>query len=83
MNGQEALEVYKACLQHTIKLFFFFAGFFLIFCFLFGYHIYKSYDVVPSTITATQGIKAAAKAQKQSIKIQPGEPNGRSKKGNR
>lgn len=81
MDSKDALEVYKACLQHTLKLIISFISFFSILCLLFGYYIYKSYDVVPATITATQGMKAASKAQKQSIKIQPGESqNGRGKK---
>lgn len=84
MDSKDALEVYKACLQHTLKLIISFISFFSILCLLFGYYIYKSYDVVPATITATQGMKAATKAQKQSIKIQPGEfQNGRGKKSRR
>lgn len=81
MDSKDALEVYKACLQHTLKLIISFISFFSILCLLFGYYIYKSYDVVPATITATQGMKAVSKAQRQSIKIQPGESqNGRGKK---
>ena len=84
MDSKDALEVYKACLQHTLKLIISFISFFSILCLLFGYYIYKSYDVVPATITATQGMKAASKAQRQSIKIQPGESqNGRGKKSRR
>lgn len=84
MDSKDALEVYKACLQHTLKLIISFISFFSIFCLLFGYYIYKSYDVVPATITATQGMKASTKAQRQSIKIQPGESqNGRGKKSHR
>ena len=64
MDSKDALEVYKACLQHTLKLIISFISFFSILCLLFGYYIYKSYDVVPATITATQGMKAASKAQK-------------------
>lgn len=81
MDSKDALEVYKACLQHTLKLIISFISFFSILCLLFGYYIYKSYDVVPATITATQGTRASTKAQKQSIKIQPGDSqNGRGKK---
>lgn len=56
MDSKDALEVYKACLQHTLKLIISFISFFSILCLLFGYYIYKSYDVVPATITATQGM---------------------------
>ena len=80
-NQSEYLQVYQACLAHTIKICIFFGALFLCFSLLFGYYIFKSYDVVPATITATQGMKAASRAQKQSIKIQPGESqNGRGKK---
>lgn len=80
-NQFEYLQVYQACLAHTIKICIFFGALFLCFTLLFGYYIFKSYDVVPATITATQGMKASSRAQRQSIKIQPGESqNGRGKK---
>lgn len=80
-NQSEHLQVYQACLAHTIKICIFFGVLFLCFTLLFGYYIFKSYDVVPATITATQGMRQASKAQRQSIKIQPGESqNGRGKK---
>lgn len=83
-NQSEHLQVYQACLAHTIKICLFFGILFICFTLLFGYYIYKSYDVVPATITATQGMKVTSKAQKQSIKIQPGESqNGRGKKSRR
>ena len=80
-NQSELLQVYQACLAHTIRICVFFGALFVCFSLLFGYYIFKSYDVVPSTITATQGIRQASKAQRQSIKIQPGDSqNGRGKK---
>ena len=83
-NQSEHLQVYQACLTHTIKICLFFGTLFICFSLLFGYYIFKSYDVVPATITATQGMKAVSKAQRQSIKIQPGDSkNGRGKKSRR
>lgn len=85
-SESELIEVYRACLQHTLRIILSFIGFFAILCLLFGFYIYKSYDVVPSTITATQGMRSERKAsaQRQSIKIQPGDSqNGRSKKSHR
>lgn len=83
-NQSELLQVYQACLAHTIRICVFFGALFVCFSLLFGYYIFKSYDVVPSTITATQGMQQAHRAQKQSIKIQPGETSsGRGKKSSR
>lgn len=54
LERNEVLEVYRECLKHTIKIVSYGVAIIAMCLFVFGVYIWKSFETVPQTITATQ-----------------------------
>lgn len=54
LEKDEVLEIYRECLRHTLKVVAFGVGVVIMCLGVFSFYIWKSFEVVPQTITASQ-----------------------------
>lgn len=54
LDSSQAMEIYRECLKHSLRLISVFFGIILLVVVLFGFYIYKSFETVPQTFVATQ-----------------------------
>lgn len=54
ISKEEVLTIYRECLNHTLKIIGWGVGLIALLLGVFSFYIWKSFEVVPQTITASQ-----------------------------